>query len=337
MNKITQKILLFTSLALLAAGISIPVSAQTQQPARQQNRGKTITIRYIKYGTQRYMNLEDVAKYFSMDFKRLAKGVTLQNTAHKVDFSAGKRGGRIDKITVNWLHPIVHYKEQFYISELDFFKTLSPAVRKKLPRHKLRKIMIDPGHGGKDKGAPGVSLNEKYINLMIALRLQKQLKRYGFDVVLTRSNDKQVELKDRSKMCETEKPDLFISIHCNSTTSKSVRGIETWLLTPQGGLSTHDGKKQTDKEKGHANDLYNYRLAFEIQKAMMLYFPKTPDRGVKHSRFHVLRNATAPAILIEVGFISNLQEGTALSQQANQQKVVDAIIRGLTGYVNAIR
>jgi len=224
-----------------------------------------------------------------------------------------------------------------YISEMDFLKVLDPALRRKLPRHKLKRIMIDPGHGGTDKGAPGPGVNEKDVNLQIAHQLAARLRSYGFEILMTRTTDMTLPLQNRTDYCAKYQPDLFISLHCNASTNKSVTGIETWLLAPCGGQSAQENTPKATLDPGNKFDRYNFRLAFEIHKAMMTTFPKSVDRGVKASRFFVLRNATAPAVLMEVGFISNYAEGKTLAAVATQKKIVEAIVLGLSEYVNVIR
>lgn len=147
--------------------------------------------------------------------------------------------------------------------------------------------MIDPGHGGTDNGAPGPIFPEKILTLQMAHRLRTKLLGYGFEVIMTRTTDKKLELKDRTDMCEKVKPDLFISIHCNASPNKSVTGIETWLVAPYGGPSAQENKPKTTLDKGNQFDRYNFRLAYEIQKGMLKMFPERVDRGVKPSRFFV--------------------------------------------------
>ncbi|MBO5959869.1 MAG: N-acetylmuramoyl-L-alanine amidase, partial [Lentisphaeria bacterium] len=144
-------------------------------------------------------------------------------------------------------------------------------------------------------------------------------------------------LDARTAMCAKYKPDLFLSIHCNAVENKSVTGIETWYLGAQGGASAHGNTVKTAKDRGNDFDEYSMRAAYEFQKGMMKQFPASPDRGVKPSRFYVLRHASSPAILMEVGFISNNKEGRSLATNATQDKIVKAIIDGMIGYTGALR
>ena len=340
MNK--KRLLLFSGLILASAllllsGASLSAQADKKPSAAAKTEKKQRPIRYILHQKQRYVDLRDVADFYGMLLGKTATGPVLFSKKSRVDLLVGKRDARINNITVTLLFPTIRKDDVVYISELDFIKVLDPSLRQKLPRLALKRIMIDPGHGGTDKGAPGPGVNEKDVNLQLAHQLAVRLRAFGFEILMTRTADDTVALKDRADFCEKYKPDMYLSIHCNASPSKSVTGIETWLLAPKGGQSAQESTPKTTFDKGNKFDHYNFRLAYEIQKAMMKTFPKRVDRGVKHSRFFVLRHATAPAVLMEVGFISNYAEGKSLAAAATQKKIIDAIILGLTGYVNVIR
>lgn len=294
-------------------------------------------IRYVNSAGRRYVNLQDVAKFYGLTFRLTRKGTLLHSAAHRIELTTGKRAGAIDQTAVTFFFPMLEQNGTYYLSELDFLKVIDPALRKKLPRHRLRRIVIDPGHGGKDPGAKGPVLDEKQIALQIALRLRKKLAAYGFDVLMTRSSDTFPSLEDRAEFCRKHRPDLFISIHCNASTSRSATGIETWYLVPKGAPSAQGNTPKASADSGNRFDRYNFRLAYEIQKALRREFPDRLDRGVKPSRFYVLRHSSSPAILIETGFLSNYTEGRALATKNIQERTVNAIVNGLAGYINAIR
>ncbi len=294
-------------------------------------------IRIITHEGIRYVNLEDVAKHYGMKLRILKEGPLLFSQNKRVVFQNGKRSGTINNIAVTFYQPPLCKNGKHYISELDHTKLIYPVLAPKLPYRRVLKIMIDPGHGGKDRGAAGPAQHEKVITLQIAKKLEKALKSYGFDVIMTRSGDKDLSLDARTDLCAKHKPDLFISIHCNSVENKSVTGIETWYIAAQGGASAHGSKVKNVKDRGNGFDPYNVRIAYEVQKGMMKQFPASSDRGVKPSRFYVLRHASCPSLLMEVGFLSNNQEGKKLAQTATQDKIIKAIIDGMIGYTTALR
>lgn len=322
---------LFLTVFLLLCFSAASVSAQTiRDPAYT-------PIRIITHEKIRYVNLQDVAAHYGLKLRILKEGPLLFAQNKRIVFLNGKRSGTINNIAVTFYQPPLYKNGNHYISELDHVKLLYPILAPKLPYRRVLKIMIDPGHGGKDRGAAGPVLHEKVITLQIAKKLEKALKSYGFEVIMTRTQDKDLSLEARADLCEKYKPDLFISIHCNSVENKSVTGIETWYIGAQGGASAHGNKVKNAKDKGNAFDPYNVRISYEVQKGMMKQFPSSSDRGVKPSRFFVLRHASCPSLLMEVGFISNNKEGKSLATGATQDKIVKAIIDGMIGYTTALR
>ena len=165
----------------------------------------------------------------------------------------------------------------------------------------------------------------------MALKLRAALRKLGFQVIMTRGADSTLSLQGRAELCKKYKPDLFISIHCNAAAQKTISGIETFAMTPNGCASSNDSKPGNSTGTGNSFDKNNYRMAYEIQKAL-LKNTKAEDRGVKHARFFVLRNASCPAVLIETGFISNLRESALLNRADYQAKIVNAIVAGVLNY-----
>lgn len=171
-------------------------------------------------------------------------------------------------------------------------------------------VVIDAGHGDHDPGAIGVTKKrEKDFNLAMALKVEKLLaKEQNIEVVLTRSNDTFLELKDRAKIANDLKADVFISIHANSGPS-TASGTETYYYH--------------ESDKALANALHK-----EIVKAMGL-----KDRGVRYGNFHVIRETKMPGALLEVGFLSNKTDESKLFDPATQDRVAEAIVRGIKGYL----
>jgi N-acetylmuramoyl-L-alanine amidase len=173
------------------------------------------------------------------------------------------------------------------------------------------KVCIDPGHGGTDPGAIGkvpFILNEKDVNLSISLLLKKELEANGHTVFLTRDTDISVSLGTRASFANQKNVDIFISIHCNSSTSNSAEGIETWIFT-----DSNAGKK----------------LAEPVQQSLISTFSTHKNRGIKEANFQVLRETEMPAILVECEFISNPTQLQFLSDNNNQKKIAQAIALGI--------
>nr|WP_319393380.1 N-acetylmuramoyl-L-alanine amidase [uncultured Desulfobacter sp.] len=221
----------------------------------------------------------------------------------------------------------------------------------------VRKIVIDPGHGGKDPGAPGYikGVWEKDIVLKLATTLAEKLRsRLNCEVLLTRTTDRKLTLEERTAIANTQRADLFISMHCNAAKSKKLSGIETYILN----LATDEqaiavaARENATSEKNISdlayilNDLMKHakieestRLANDVHKAMITgmkkKYTKIRDLGVKQAPFYVLLGARMPAILIESSFISNKLECKRLLTDAYRNDICNAIADGIEKYINA--
>lgn len=294
-------------------------------------------IRYTKAYGKKYVYLKDVAKYYGMSLVKGSKGCELRSRFSRVVFTYQKRSGEFNGVNVNYLNAPFSYKGEPMLSEIDFISYLDPMLRKgALQRGKINKVMIDPGHGGKDTGAIGASHREKDVVLQIGKKLRDMLSKRGYQVVMTRTGDNFLSLQQRVDLCAKLEPDLFISIHCNSAGAKSARGIETYCMTPAGSASTSDSKPSYKKGKGNAFDKNNARLALEVQKHL-LRNTKANDRGIKHARFFVLKNSSCPGILVETGFLSNYYEHRLLGTSAYQDKVAVGIADAVSAYTKAVK
>jgi N-acetylmuramoyl-L-alanine amidase len=219
------------------------------------------------------------------------------------------------------------------------------------------KIVIDAGHGGKDPGAIGYGgLKEKDVNMDIALRTAQSLRRAGFDVLETRSTDVFISLADRTAEASRPGVDLFISFHANATKSRRARGFEVYYTAPLNLQDRCDDQRQLNEKKicarfnmrRDAPDLRGIVMdmlyAFKIGEAPRLAEAVNrglarglgeDSRGSKTARFFVLRNTLVPAVLVEVGFISNPREAMQLKDPDHRQKIADAVTQGVMRYFHA--
>lgn len=178
-------------------------------------------------------------------------------------------------------------------------------------RNKLKnKVVLDPGHGGTDYGAIREGINEKDIVLDITKRVEAILRAKGFKVSLTRNDDTYVSLEDRVSFTENEEPEIFVSIHVNSAVSSTPNGIET-----------------------HWYHEYSKPLAETIHKNFVKELPNANDRGLFKSKFYVINHTTMPAVLCEIGFISNDDERNQLISNERKQKTAKAIADGIIEYI----
>jgi N-acetylmuramoyl-L-alanine amidase len=293
------------------------------------------TVRYTKAYGKRYVYLRDVARYYGMSLVRGRSGCELRSRYSRIAFKYGKKTSTLNGVKVNLLNAPFRKGAEPMLSEHDFLLFLDPILRRNaIPKKRIRSVMLDPGHGRKDTGAIGSRFKEKDIVLQIARRLKRKLEKAGYKVVMTRNDDTFLSLKERADLCKKLKPDIFISIHCNSAKAKSARGLETYCLTPAGEASFGANKPQSAKELGNATDKANAKLAYDIQKHALRSTGAT-DRGVKHARFFVLKNILCPGVLIETGFISNYSEESILASSRYQEKIADGILDGVNAFKKA--
>ncbi len=217
----------------------------------------------------------------------------------------------------------------------------------------IRKIIIDPGHGGKDPGAMAFGLKEKDIVLKVAKKVQKILrKKYNYEVSLTRKTDIFIPLEERTALANTAGADLFVSIHVNAHPNKATRGIETFYLNlatnseamrvaaRENATSTHNINEMqhilTDLMQ-NSKILESSRLAHFVQTNMISGLRKdnyqTKDHGVKKAPFYVLIGAQMPAVLVEISFITNPMEAKRLRKNSFLNEIAAQISAGVSAYV----
>ncbi|WP_196345687.1 SH3 domain-containing protein, partial [Paraclostridium sordellii] len=173
------------------------------------------------------------------------------------------------------------------------------------------KVFIDPGHGGQDSGAVGNGNYEDELNLAVAKKVEQKLRSKGIEVKMSRYSDEFISLSDRAKMANQYDPDVFISIHQNSSDSMSANGTETYYHTRKGEYSHYAQNIQSSaiNETGSRN------------------------RGIKSANFAVLRETNMPSALFESGFITNPTESANLANPNYQEKLADGIANGIERYL----
>lgn len=236
---------------------------------------------------------------------------------------------------------------------------LPPSALAKQLSLGVERIVVDPGHGGKDYGAPGYlkGVHEKKVVLQIARRLAQKLeKELNCEVILTRNGDRFLTLEERTAFANTKNADLFISLHTNASRDRRAYGIETYFLN----LATDDeairvaamenatSKKNISDLETILNDLMqnakineSSRLAGYVQTSIYSHlrnkgYSRIKSKGVKQAPFYVLLGAQMPAILIETSFISNSRECKRLVDSKYQERLVEGITAGVKKYIKEI-
>ena len=289
---------------------------------------KLIFSKLVVYGLERTSTAVELLLYNVDKYTEGSIKSTLRNTAFSnVRLSALAQGGvkfvvPVDKADNIDIHAgadgkTIRIKEQFSkLAELPKPKVepvvtvptiVVPTTKKDTNK---RYVVIDAGHGGSDVGATRNGVYEKNITLDVSKRVADLLRKKGYIVEMTRTTDTYVSLQDRVAISEDINPDIFVSIHVNSSNSDSPTGLETHYY------------------KDNSLELAKY------VHASLLNHVNSKDRGLFKSRFYVINHTTAPAILVEIGFISSPVERAQLVSESRKQATAKAIAEGINDYFN---
>jgi N-acetylmuramoyl-L-alanine amidase len=260
--------------------------------------------------------------------------------AVSIELEEGKRTILVNNVLIYLARPVLLRGGSLYISASDYHKTVEPLLlpQRFSPVPRLKIIVIDPGHGGRDDGAQNkaLQLKEKILTLDLANRLKSQLNDRGYTVYLTRTSDTYVELENRADTANRRNADLFISLHLNASTDTSVRGAETYILPPFGQPSSTGTDGDGEHLSGNQYDAWSAIAGYYVQKELSGDVGAT-DRGLRRARFVVLRDLDCPGMLIESGYITNQGEGYKLSTAAYRQRVVQGIADAVDAYASALK
>lgn len=219
---------------------------------------------------------------------------------------------------------------------------------------KVKRVVIDAGHGGHDTGAIGpTGVREKDVALAVVRRLKDKLEALGLEVVLTRDDDTFVALEQRTRIANKEHGDLFISVHCNAAPSKNLRGVETYTLnTSSNRYSVRLAARENATTERGINDLQyiladlatkantgeSQRLAERVQRSLIRGLSKSykgvRDLGTKEALFVVLLGAKMPSILVETSFLSNPEDEQRLASPEYQETLAAQIAEAVEGFLD---
>jgi N-acetylmuramoyl-L-alanine amidase len=294
-------------------------------------------------------------------YDTFTRSVVLKKDSHTINLSVGDSLVLVDGRTEFLSRPVDMYQGtivvpyKFKEDVIDvLFKEYYPA-HKKVSLAKIRKIVIDPGHGGYDPGTMGKStgLREKDVNLDLAKRLGNLLKSEGVEVVYTRTTDRFIPLQTRVDIANRSGADLFVSIHSNANRVRSMSGFEVYYVAP----SVNDASRAVTSARSVGLDLdnsdfashslelkatlwdmiytFNRAESIELSRSLCRVINNNCDikiNGVKAARYYVLKGVRMPAVLIEVGFLSNPSEERMLKNAFYRQKIAESIMEGIGDY-----
>ncbi len=198
------------------------------------------------------------------------------------------------------------FKVVTYLAVLVGLSALTQAGR-------FQTVVIDAGHGGRDKGGSYGRVYEKHLALDTSLRVDYMLRKRGYRTQLTRKSDVFISLSKRAEIANRYENSIFVSIHYNYTYNKSIKGLETFYYTSR-----------------------SRPLASYIQSGMLKKY-RAYNRGVKYARYAVLRRAKNPAVLVECGFVSNYYERKRCMKGWYRQRMAEGIVDGIVRYQSARR
>ena len=300
-------------------------------------------VRTVTSRGKTYVTLPGMAANYGMTVTQPFKTrIRLQNKYNKIEFETDSRSIWING-TLIWLsEPVRKVGWQWAIDITDFNKTIEPAVRPQdlLKNAGTRTVVLDPGHGGDDKGTSSPrNVHEKLIVLDVAKRVQAKLEARGINVELTRESDRAMDLNARCRKAAALRADVFVSIHANSAgKNRDVRGAETFVLALPGRYSSNSyggGKLPSDTNTGNRYDIANMALSYRIQQNLIKATGQE-DRGVKRARFEVLRDAPCPATLVEMAFLSNPKDEAIAIDPAGRDRIARGIADGIAAYLSDV-
>ncbi len=330
----------FAALILLVGSSALAGSAASKTTIS--GSGSTIQVAGIGY-----LDARAFFTRFGLKAAWIERGqsMRLQSSVARIEIEDDKRDVNVNGLRVLMGEPAVERDGTLYISRIDaeklFLPLLSPSSVASPAPPALRVIAIDAGHGGQDTGTQNKAfkLDEKTFTLDVAMRLRALLVQQGYKVIMTRTDDRFVELPRRAEIANKAGADLFISIHFNAVAgSPTVRGSETYVMTPQYQRSTSSPKRDASdnvRNPGNLNDPWNALLGYHMHNQVIDSL-RGEDRGFKRARFAVLRLVNSPAVLIEAGYLSNNDEARRIATPAYRAALAEALAQGVRAYGLAI-
>src|SRR5437870_11373187 len=293
----------------------------------------------IKLSGQDYLSVDNISRFYGLPAGIAASGekVEFEGAKNPLEFVSGSREVMINGAR-SWLcFPAIEQNGKLLVSRTDVAKTIEPLVRPhRVPNvGKVQTIVVDPGHGGYDKGQVSRYGYEKDFALDVARKLRPLLLSKGLRVIMTREGDYFVPLEVRAQIANKARDSIFVSIHFNaSNDDRNATGFEIFSFTPRGAPSTSDSAvapSAFSTQPGSAVDAQSLALSACIYHSLLGHIPEY-DRGIKRARFAVLRLTKVPAVLIEGGFLTERGECRLIANKDWRAKLAAAIGVGIENY-----
>ena len=293
----------------------------------------------IKVNGHDYLSVDNISKFYDLPAEVVPSGAKIQKeTADRpLEFVSGSREAIINGAR-SWLcFPVIEHDGKSLVTRTDVAKTIEPLVRPhRVPEvGNVQTVVLDPGHGGHDKGQMSRYGAEKDFALDVARKLRAILQAKGLRVIMTREGDYFVPLEVRAKIANSARNSIFVSIHFNASgDDPNATGFEIFSFTPRGAPSTSDSaisSRAYNTQPGSTVDAQSMALSACIYHSLLGHLPEY-DRGIKRARFAVLRLTKVPAVLIEGGFLTERGESKLISNKDWRAKLAGAIGVGIENY-----
>jgi N-acetylmuramoyl-L-alanine amidase len=295
--------------------------------------------RFELSGTE-YVSLDDWARAngYQVTWPVPKREIRLASPLGQLDFTVDSRRMSLRGVIV-WLSYVIAGRDgRAFISSRDLTTTIHPILfpQRLTSTRKIRSIVLDPGHGGKDPGNQEGRRKEKDFTLLLAREVADLLTKAGFVVSVTRDSDTFVELPSRPQVANRRNADLFVSLHFNSADGAggaAVKGVEVYSMTPVRASSTN-ARGEGSGAGAYPGNRFNQKnilLGYEIQRALSDK-AGLEDRGLKRARFAVLRDATMPAVLVEAGFMTSPSDSRRIYDSQQRKRLAQAVADGVLEY-----
>ena len=286
-----------------------------------------------------YLSVDNISKFYGLPAEVVSAGekIRLETAKKPLEFVRDSREVLINGAR-SWLcFPVIEHGGKFLVSRMDVAKTIEPQLRPhRIPDiGKIQTVVLDPGHGGHDKGALSRYGCEKDFALDVARTLRPLLQGKGLRVIMTREGDYFVPLEVRAQIANAARNSIFVSIHFNATDrDPAATGFEIFSFTPRGAPSTSDASVTASSlswQAGGTVDTQSMALSACIYHSLLGHIPEF-DRGIKRARFAVLRLTKVPAVLVEGGFLTERGESQLIAKKDWRTKLAQAISVGIENY-----
>src|SRR5437016_1576984 len=292
----------------------------------------------IKVSGHDYLSVDNTSKFYGLPAGVAGAGdkIRFETVKNPLEFVSGSREAMINGAR-SWLcFPVLEQDGKYLVSRTDVAKTIEPLVRPhRVAVGKVETVVLDPGHGGHDKGQVSKYGYEKDFALDVARKLRPLLQSKGLRVIMTREGDYFVPLEVRAQIANAARDSIFVSIHFNASgDDPNATGFEIFSFTPRGAPSTSDNAVRSasfSMQPGSEVDAQSMALSACIYHSLIGHIPEY-DRGIKRARFAVLRLTKVPAVLVEGGFLTERGESKLISNKDWRAQLAGAIGVGIESY-----